>query len=223
MTVSINAASGLGFIRRAARPGAPLKARLLLLHGVGGNESNLLPLAEQVDTRVEVLCVRGPLSLGGGRHAWFQVDFSGQGPRIDEAQAEQSRRQLLQLIEDLHEQDHGREVPLVVAGFSQGGIMSASVGLTRPDVLEGFAVLSGRILPELEALLAPRSALQRIQAFIAHGRYDQTLPLAWGERSDEWLARLGVPHLTAFYPIGHELNDQVIADFNQWLAEPLSL
>ena len=111
----------------------------------------------------------------------------------------------------------------VIAGFSQGGILSASVGLSEPGDVTGFAILSGRILPELEPHIAPRETLPGLSALIAHGRFDNKLPIEWADRADHWLTKLGVPHETRRYPIGHELNTDVVADFNQWLIKPLSL
>jgi phospholipase/carboxylesterase len=110
----------------------------------------------------------------------------------------------------------------VVAGFSQGGIMSASVGLTRPDLLAGFGVLAGRILPELEPHLAGGEALARLHAFIGHGRDDTKLPVEWAHRSDAWLTRLGVPHETRLYPGDHGISPAMQEDFLGWFKSVVS-
>jgi phospholipase/carboxylesterase len=200
-------------VRRAA--GDMPAARLLLLHGVGSNETNLVPLASLIDPAVEVLLVRGPVVLGPQQFAWFPVQFGAQGPEIDAEQAERSRVQLIQLV-----QQHAG-LPVVMAGFSQGGIMSASVGLTAPRDVAGFAVLSGRILPEIAARIAPREDLAHLSAFIGHGRLDDKLPMAWAERADAWLTSLGVPHRTTYYPVGHGLSAEMAHDFGAWLADTL--
>jgi phospholipase/carboxylesterase len=200
-------------IRRAA--GDMPAARLLLLHGVGSNETNLVPLASLIDPAVEVLLVQGPVVLGPKQFAWFPVQFGAQGPVIDAEQAERSRVQLIQLV---HELDGP---PVIVAGFSQGGILSASVGLTSPRDVAGFAVLSGRILPEIASRIAPREDLGHLSAFIGHGRLDDKLPVSWAERADAWLTSLGVRHRTAYYPIGHDLSADMADDFGAWLADTL--
>lgn len=207
-----------GLLYRLRQSGQAAQARLLLLHGVGGNETNLLELAERVDPRVEVLLLQGPLSFGPGRHAWFAVNFSGVGPRIDAEQAERSRRLLVDFIAA-----QAPVLPTVIAGFSQGGIMSASVGLSAPEGVAGFGILSGRILPELAPHIASPEALRAVQAFIAHGRFDDTLPLSWAEKARHWLGELQVRHSSKVYDAGHEVLAEEIDDFNQWLAEPLSL
>ncbi len=216
-----DAASGLTFRLRPAA-GQPA-ARLFLLHGVGGNETNLLPLADTIDQRVEVVFVRGPLELGAGQHAWFHVRFGPQGPVINAAQADESRLSLLSLVRSMASTDENALVPVLMAGFSQGGILSASVALSSPEDVEHFAVLSGRILPELEPHLAAAEKLARLSAFIAHGRLDDKLPVKFAEHADSWLTRLGVPHEMHLYSVGHTLTGDIVGDFSRWVSQQTNL
>ena len=211
-------ATGLRYRLRNARPDTAPAARLLLLHGVGSNETSLAAVAALIDPRVQVVLVQGPLTFAPGQHGFFEVSFQGGAPAINAAQAERSRQQLIALVRALRAQDGALPARTVIAGFSQGGILSAGVGLSAPAGIAGFAVLSGRILPEIEPHIAPREALAGLSAFIAHGEFDNKLPVGWAERADQWLDALGVPHQTRRYPIGHELNADVVADFQQWLA-----
>ncbi|CAM3673790.1 hypothetical protein [Polaromonas hydrogenivorans] len=105
----------------------------------------------------------------------------------------------------------------VISGFSQGGILSASVALSAPECVAGFGVLSGRILPELEPHLAGTERLAKLRGFIGHGECDSKLPVTWAQRSDRLLDELGVAHLTRLYPIDHEISAAMQADFLQWL------
>jgi phospholipase/carboxylesterase len=216
-----DAASGLAFRLRPAtdRPAA----RLFLLHGVGGNETNLLPLADTIDPRVEVAFVRGRLELGAGQYAWFHVRFGPQGPVINEAQADESRLTLRRLVRSMASADANAPVPALMAGFSQGGILSASVALSSPKDVGRFAVLSGRILPELEPHLAPAEELARLSGFIAHGRLDDKLSVKFAEHADSWLTRLGVPHETHLYAVGHTLTGEIVGDFSRWVSQQVNL
>ncbi|MBN3785987.1 phospholipase [Burkholderia sp. Ac-20353] len=198
-------------------------ARLILLHGVGGNETNLVQLAALLDPRVEIVFVRAPVAIGPQQFAWFQVRFDRQGPVIDAQQAESSREKLQVLTRVLRENDGSSPLPTVIAGFSQGGIMSASTALTSPSDVKGFAILSGRILPELDERISTSDALSTLSAFIAHGQYDDKLPVAWAERASAKLTSLGIPHQTEIYPTGHQLTPETIGDFNAWLNACLSL
>lgn len=191
---------------------------LILLHGVGGNELNLVNFAQGIDPDTLVVFPRGPLSLGANQFAWFRVAFTANGPSIVEAEAEDCRRRLIHFIEQVQLAYGIQPENTVIAGFSQGGIMSASVGLSAPECVKGFAILSGRILPELQPHLASPERLAHLRAFVGHGDYDRTLPVVWAQRADQWLADLGVAHVTRYYPIGHEISPAVHADFLEWLA-----
>ena len=206
------------FLFRLRHP-LPAKARkcVVLLHGVGGNELNLIDLATGIDQDTLVVLPRGPITIAANQFAWFRVAFTADGPNIVEAEAEDSRRRLIHFVEQVQLAYGIQPENTVIAGFSQGGIMSASVALSAPDRVKGFAVLSGRILPELEPHLATRERLAHLRAFIGHGEHDRTLPVVWSQRADQWLADLGVAHVTRHYPIGHEISAAMHAEFLEWL------
>lgn len=198
---------------------APAKpsALLILLHGVGGNEANLAELAATAPPDTLVILARGRLTLGPGQYAWFRVAFTATGPQIEPGEAEASRLALVHLVQHLQGQYGIDPVRTVMAGFSQGGILSASVGLSTPESVTGFAVLSGRILPEIEPVIAPRERLTSVRALITHGRADETLPVGWAERAHTWLDQLGVSHELKLYPGGHSLSAAMVSDFSAWL------
>lgn len=209
--------SGLSY--RLLQP-QPTQARrcLVLLHGVGGNETSMAGLAHGVDAETLVVLARGPLTLGPQQYAWFEVAFTAEGPRIVPEHAEQSRQALIQLLAEL-QRAHGISArQTVVAGFSQGGIMSAGVALTAPESLTGFGLLSGRILPEITPHLASRERLAGLHGLVAHGVHDNKLPLDWAQRAHAWLDDLGVRHELKLYPIGHSISAEMHADFLHWLS-----
>jgi len=214
----MNAPTTLSFLTQQPRPAQP-QSLLLLLHGVGANETSLAGLAPGIGAQTLVILPRGPLTLGPGQHAWFQVQFSSEGPRINAAQAESSRLQLIDFVRQLQAEYQIAPAHTLIAGFSQGGIMSASVALTAPDVVGAFAILSGRILPELAPHLADKAQLARLQAFVAHGEYDRTLPVDWAHRSDQLLTELGVPHQQRLYPMDHSIGPATQQDFLQWAQQ----
>lgn len=192
---------------------------LVLLHGVGGNEANLAPLAAALPADTRIVLARASLDFGGGQYGWFQVAFGPRGPRPDLVAAEHSRLRLARFIAELQDEYDVPPSRTVVAGFSQGGIMSASIGLTRPELVAGFGILAGRILPELEPQLADRAALAGAQAFIGHGRDDSKLPVDWAHRADTWLTDLGVAHETRLYPGDHGISQVMQKDFASWFEK----
>ncbi len=132
---------------------------MLLLHGVGSHEGDLLGLAPHLDGRFFVVSARAPITLGPGSYAWFHVEFTPAGPVINPQEAESSRLALLRVIGELVEAYALDPKRVFLAGFSQGAIMSLSVALTAPDKVAGVVAMSGRILPEVLLKMAPPEAL----------------------------------------------------------------
>jgi phospholipase/carboxylesterase len=213
--------SGLVHRVRPAQDGAAKAPCLLLLHGVGSNEAGFIELARQMDPRLVVILLRGPLVLATGRFAWFQVSFTPSGPAINPAQAEASRLKLLDFIGQLPAAYDVDPQRIWIAGFSQGGIMSASVGLTAPASVAGIGVLSGRILPEILPQVEHSPALAQLQAFVSHGVHDQTLGIHFAHHARELLSGLGVPLEYREYAADHGLDRDMVADFQRWLHSQL--
>ena len=210
--------SGLSYRLLQPPPAAPRRC-LVLLHGVGSTETSVAGLAEGVADDTLVVLARGPFALGPTQFAWFQVSFTADGPRILPEQAEQSRQALIRLLAELQRQHGVAAQQTVVAGFSQGGIMSAGVALTSPESVAGFGLLSGRILPEIAPLLASRERLGRLRGLVAHGEQDSKLPVDWAMRAHAWLDELGVSHELKLYPIDHCVSAPMQADFLRWWHE----
>jgi len=208
----------LAFRARLPVPTNPTRL-LVLLHGVGGNESSLAALVEEFDPETLVVLPRGPLEFAPGQYGWFQVSFASTGPVIEASQADASRQRLIRFVQQLQATHRIAPQRSVIAGFSQGGILSASVALTAPERVAGFGVLAGRILPELEPYLASRERLANLHGFIGHGQHDSKLPVVWAERASRWLDALGVTRSTRLYPTDHELSAPMRADFLHWFSD----
>lgn len=209
----------LGLSYRLMQP-VPAKPRrcVILLHGVGSNEVHMASLATRMPADTLVVLARGLLTLGPGQYAWFRVAFGANVPSINKEEAEHSRQTLIQWLQKLQHHYGVSADHTVIAGFSQGGIMSASVGLSAPESVAGFGLLSGRILPELEPHLASPQRLARLKAFVGHGEQDAVLPVAWAHRSDALLSRLGVAHELHLYAMDHGISAEIHADFLTWLG-----
>ena len=209
-------ATGIAFRIRQPAASAP-RSCVVLLHGVGGSETNLADLASGFDPDAIVVLPRGRIQLAAGQYAWFRVTFTASGPNIVASEAEDSRLTLIRFVEQMQLAYGIEPRHTVIAGFSQGGIMSASVGLSTPERVAGIGILAGRILPELEPRIAARERLATLSGFVAHGQFDDKLPVSWAQRSDDWLTELGVPHVTRLYPVAHGLSPAMCADFLAWV------
>jgi phospholipase/carboxylesterase len=193
---------------------------LLMLHGVGSNEQDLFSFAPQIDGRFLVVSARAPFTIAPGSYKWYSVDFSGGKPVIDAEQAERSRQILLQFIGQLAEKHAFDATKVYCSGFSQGAIMSFSLGLTAPDRVRGIAAFSGRVLEEIKPIMAEKAQLGKLSAFISHGTADGTLPVHYARESKQLLDSLGI--LTEYHEyggVGHGISSDNLRDFLGWLGK----
>jgi phospholipase/carboxylesterase len=192
------------------RPAAGAAAgALVLFHGRGANEFDLLGLLDALDPdrRLDGYCPRAPLTLppGGGAH-WYVVQRVGypDPPTFAEGLAAAAG-----FVDGL---PHER---VVVGGFSQGSVMALSVGLgagrPRPAAIVGF---SG-FLPEVEGWSLGEGPWPPIA--IAHGTHDEVIPVAFGRRAHERLEAAGADVLYRESPIGHSIDPAVVAELVPWL------
>src|SRR5690349_13251355 len=124
-----------------AAEGAPPHPGLLLLHGRGTNESDLLPLGREIDGRLFAVGARGPVRFPWGGYAWYDLDPRGVG-FPDEATLRASLDLLRRFITEMlaaYPIDPDR---LYVGGFSMGSVMAGTLGLTDPDRVAGSIILS---------------------------------------------------------------------------------
>jgi phospholipase/carboxylesterase len=193
---------------------------LVLLHGVGGNETNLLPLTATFDERFHVLSARGPVHLGPNAFGWFEVRFTPD-PVINADQAEASRQNLIAFLEDALIRYDLEPSQVFLMGFSQGAIIGASVALTRPDLMAGLVMMSGRILPEIKPHLAPIDELEDLSVLVAHGVHDNKLPIRHGHASRDLLSSFGVNLTYHEYDMTHEITQPEVLEISAWLNAKL--
>jgi len=188
---------------------------IILLHGVGSNEEDLFGLSSQLPADMYIISPRGPLMVGPGRYAWYNVDFSTGRPIIKTEQEAASREKIVVFIREVREKYQPDS--LYLGGFSQGAIMSYSIGLTLPGEVQGIISFSGRILDEIRPLVKNDKYLQHLKVLVAHGVHDNILPVHYAREAKEYLETLGVQLTYHEYTIGHQLNNEVLHDLNAWL------
>ena len=191
---------------------------IFLLHGIGSNEEDLFSFAEILPDKFLVVSLRAPFPYGPDQYAWYQMDFADEKPIINKKQASKSRNILLQFISQfqmLHPYDENQ---VYLCGFSQGAIMSFSLGLTRPDLIKGIAVMSGRLLQEITSFIASDEKLKSLQVFISHGTNDTVLPVQYAREGFEYMKTRGVIPTYKEYDEGHTINQEMLADLIGWLS-----
>src|SRR5215212_9223188 len=185
---------------------------LILLHGLGSNERDLVGLAPYLDPRFQIVSARAPHSLMPDGYAWFEIGWTSTDITIDFQQAEQSRALLIGFIAEVLAAYGGDPAQVYLLGFSQGAIMSASVTLTEPELIAGAVLMSGRIPEEIRPLIAPAERLAGKPFLVVHGTADTVLPIQNGRASRAILATLPVALTYHEYPMAHEISTQSLAD-----------
>ena len=131
------AAQPLTVVHQAPRKPAPGKPPMLvLLHGFGANERDLLPMAARLDPRLAVASIRGPYQIRPGSYAWVN------GNTADEL--DNARRMVIECIDQVADSigsDRGR---VYLAGFSQGAMLTLAIALTEPETIAGQLAPSRR-------------------------------------------------------------------------------
>ncbi len=195
---------------------------LLLLHGLGSNEYDLVGLAPYLDGRFQIVSARAPYTLTPGSYGWFELGWTATGITIDPRQAEQSRVLLVGFIAEALAAYRGDPARVYLLGFSQGAIMSASVALIEPELIAGTVLMSGRVLDEIRPLIAaPAERLAGKPFLVVHGAADTVLPIQNGRASRAILATLPVALTYQEYAMAHEISAQSLADVAAWLTARL--
>ncbi|MBS1731811.1 MAG: alpha/beta fold hydrolase [Bacteroidetes bacterium] len=212
---TVSDSMALYYLIREPKIKSDRKKAIILLHGVGSNENDLFSLADKLPRDMYVIAPRGQFALGTGRYAWFNVDFSTGKPVYDKIQELSSRQQITKFIGQVKDKYKAEEVYL--GGFSQGGIMSYSIGLTHPKLVKAIFSLSGRLLVEIRPSISKNTDLEGLQVFVAHGLQDNTLSIDYARDAKEYLKSLQVQLNYHEYNMGHQVTESVIKDLNDWL------
>lgn len=197
-------------------PRAPrASGTLVLLHGYGADENDLLPLAHELDPSLRAISLQAPHALGGGARAWFNLQQTPRGFSFDAAEVEAA---LAQVVEAVDEISREAGAPPLLLGFSQGAAMALSVALTRPDLARGVLSLSG-VPPSLdEARLGPAERLRGLPVFAAHGQFDPLIPLEMARLLRGALGEKGLAVEWHEYAMGHQVIEQELLDARAWLS-----
>jgi phospholipase/carboxylesterase len=191
---------------------------LILHHGRGADERDLLGLADVLDPqrRLHVVTPRGPLTVAGwGGYHWYTV------PRVGYPDPDTFRRAYVSLAafhDEVWERTGITPGRTVLGGFSMGSVMSYSLGLAgeRP-VPAGILAFSG-FIPSVAGWQPELGSRAELPVFIAHGRRDPIMDVAFARRADELLTAAGLPVSYHESDGGHHIDPSHIPAAVQWLA-----
>ncbi|HYP21380.1 MAG TPA: alpha/beta hydrolase [Chloroflexia bacterium] len=205
----------LTHIVRVSREGSGEKGSpgLLLLHGRGADEADLMGVEAALDPRLTIISARAPFRLGYG-YAWYGMAQVG-SPEDETLRA--SLRELHEFVQGIVPAYRLDPSALFVMGFSQGAVMSAAVSLTMPERVRGVVMHSGYVPAESGLDFKVEQAAGK-PFFVAHGQYDEVIPVRFGREAHEYLGRIGAEVTYREYPIGHSISEESLDDLSEWLT-----
>src|SRR4051794_8792001 len=203
------------------RPAAGEPAGLLVLHhGRGADEHDLLGLADALDPqrRLHVVTPRAPLTIGGGYH-WYVVPRVGY-PDYDTFHAAYGK--LAAFHDELWERTGIAPEDTVFGGFSMGSVMSYSLGLSaeRPTPA-GILAFSG-FIPTVEDWRPALASRPDLPVFITHGRRDAIMEVQFARQARDLLEAGGLPVEYHESDAAHHIDPAQVPAAVQWLASTVS-
>jgi phospholipase/carboxylesterase len=198
-------------------PAATPEGALVLLHGRGADERDLLPLLDLLDPerRLLGLTLRGPLSLPPGGAHWYVVPRVGFPDRDTfNATYDAVATELDRILAE-----HGLPPErMVLGGFSQGAVMSYALGLGdgRPRPA-GVMALSG-FMPTVEGFAIDPANAAGLPVAIGHGEHDPVISVAFARDARDRLLEAGADLTYRESPMGHSIDPGFLGELRGWLA-----
>ena len=184
---------------------------VVLLHGRGSNEEDLLQLSREFPDYLHVVSLRAPDPLQGG-YTWYELDLSAGGLHESQPHTEQFERsrELVRTSIAAAIDEYGLDAERIgLLGFSQGAITSLSLLLEDPDDYAWVVALHG-YLAEEHASLEPEGIAGK-PVFVGGGSMDQIIPSFRVERAAERLEELGADVTAQTYEAPHGVSPDELA------------
>jgi phospholipase/carboxylesterase len=190
-------------------PGQPV---VVLLHGYGANERDLPDLMSYLP-ELPWLALRAPIDLGGQGFAWYSAVDPLTPPReaIEPATV---------AIWDVIDRTLPDDSPLVVLGFSQGGLMATQMLRTRPERLAATVILAGFMFTGEQPGDAALTTLKP-KVFYGRGANDQLITLEAVKHLNVWLQTHTRAQTKAYDGLGHSVNDAMMTDVGAYVTAQL--
>ncbi|GIU36760.1 alpha/beta hydrolase [Shewanella schlegeliana] len=215
--------------RITIEPTVAANACVIWLHGLGDSGSGFAPIVPVLELGTEhgirFIFPHAPeqaVTINGGyiMRAWYDIKSMELHERADKQGVEQSERLIIALIEE----QVALGIPtenIVLAGFSQGGVMSLYTGLRLPHKLAGIMALSC-YLPSGDNLPKGLSTVNRdTPILLHHGVEDDVVPVDAGEMAFKLLQGEGFNTQWKAYNMAHNVVPEQLQDISLWLQSVL--
>lgn len=186
---------------------------LIVMHGLGDRMESFFDFPSfLLGSRISYLFLNAPDQYVVG---WKWYDLDGQ----QETGLRKSRELLRKVFAHLEAEEGIPTDQIVLSGFSQGAVVSLYTGIRQEVPLAGIGALSGYLFGGLSE---STEESKKTPVFMTHGLYDDVLPFQTSEQHAEELSEAGYKLDWRDYPMGHQICQEEMQDFGQWLGAILT-
>lgn len=204
---------------------------IIWMHGLGADGNDFVPIINELkllpDTAARFIFPHAPelpvtINNGYVMRAWYDILDPGMGNVEDEAGIRQSQAAISALIE----QEVQRGIlsrNIILAGFSQGGVMALQTGLRYKKEIGGIIALSCYLSLSQTLDVEISHANRNAPIFMVHGNRDAVIPITKAKKSREQLLQSGCAVEWHEYEMEHSVCGQEILDISEWLNQRIKL
>ncbi|GAA4674804.1 alpha/beta hydrolase [Frondihabitans cladoniiphilus] len=189
------------------RAGKPL---IVLLHGVGSHEGDLIGLTPYLSPEYAYVSLRAPQTYGGG-WSWYPLALPG-APAYEGV--DEAGDAVLAFLDGLG----GAHPTVSLLGFSQGGSLSLQLLRKAPTRFEAAIVLAGFVVPGGTPAVDDAVTAANVPVFYGRGDVDQVIPADAVARTEEWLAAHTDAEITVYPGLAHGIAQEELDDVNAFLG-----
>lgn len=207
------------------------RCAIIWLHGLGADGYDFEPVVDEFDfdrlPAIRFVFPHAPMraiTINGGyvMRAWYDVVSPDFAPGREEAEGV---RQSTEQVEALIARENARGIAdsrIVLAGFSQGGVIALHAGLRHRQRLAGILALSCYLAQPATLPDEASPENRAVPIFMAHGRRDAVIPYDHGKHSYKRLLELAYPIEWKGYATEHSVCPEELTDIESWLHQVLA-
>ncbi len=207
-------------------PSTSLPPVLIILHGYGADEFDLIPIAAKLDPQFLTISIQAPIKLGWSGYAWHHLEQTTSGLKSDNKSRIESEALLMESLPEIIKKEGGDPNQVYLMGFSQGSAMCYSL-IGRHDFdklglkVRGVIIMSGYIPEDVIEPLRKKD-LSSIPFFLSHGLHDDLIPPIAMKVAIDILEKTGAKTFAKDYEIGHGLTEETVSDIRKWIQTVVS-
>jgi len=199
---------------------------IIWMHGLGADFNDFVPIVDEMQLPISLKFIFPnapiiPVTINNGfqMRAWYDItDFSDLHREVDSSGIIASRSKIEEIVEDLISEGFLPE-QIVIAGFSQGGVMAYYTALGLDYKFAGGLILSA-YLPDISLLdVAKIQHKSNLPLLICHGQQDPVVNIEYARAATKYLQQLGVTYEWNEYPMPHSVCYEEVVAIAKWLMQ----